>query len=149
MSKQYRIFVQKSLKFFLVFFISSNTFSADEIKINNLLSNIEVASNPNDRRKGLMFRKSLPEDHGMFFVWEYRKRQCMWMRNTYIPLNVAYIDTKGKILEIYEMLPLSEDSICSKKRVKYALEVNLDWFKRNNLQVGDQIDIKEILDNDY
>ena len=149
MSKQYRIFVQRSLKFFLVFFISSNTFSADEIKINNLLSNIEVASNPNDRRKGLMFRKSLPEDHGMFFVWEYRKRQCMWMRNTYIPLNVAYIDTKGKILEIYEMLPLSEDSICSKKRVKYALEVNLDWFKRNNVQVGDQIDITEILDNDY
>ena len=149
MSKQYRIFVQKSLKFFLVFFISSNTFSADETKINNLLSNIEVASNPNDRRKGLMFRKSLPEDHGMFFVWEYRKRQCMWMRNTYIPLNVAYIDSKGKILEIYEMLPLSEDSICSKKRVKYALEVNLDWFKRNNVQVGDQIDITEILDNDY
>ena len=149
MSKQYRTFVQKSLKFFLVFFISSNAFSADEIKINNLLSNIEVASNPNDRRKGLMFRKSLPEDHGMFFVWEYRKRQCMWMRNTYIPLNVAYIDTKGKILEIYEMLPLSEDSICSKKRVKYALEVNLDWFKRNNVQVGDQIDITEILDNDY
>ena len=149
MSKQYRIFVQRSLKFFLVFFISSNTFSADEIKINNLLSNIEVASNPNDRRKGLMFRKSLPEDHGMFFVWEYRKRQCMWMRNTYIPLNVAYIDTKGKILEIYEMLPLSEDSICSKKRVKYALEVNLDWFKRNNVKVGDQIDITEILDNDY
>lgn len=149
MSKQYRIFVQKSLKFFIVFFISSNTFSADEIKINNLLSNIEVASNPNDRRKGLMFRKSLPEDHGMFFVWEYRKRQCMWMRNTYIPLNVAYIDTKGKILEIYEMLPLSEDSICSKKRVKYALEVNLDWFKRNNVKVGDQIDITEILENDY
>ena len=148
MSKQYRIFVQKSLKFFLVFFISSNTFSADEIKINDLLTNIEVASNPNDRRKGLMYRKSLPEDHGMFFVWEYRKRQCMWMRNTYIPLNVAYIDTKGKILEIYEMLPLSEDSICSKKRVKYALEVNLDWFKRNNVYVGDQIDITEILDNE-
>ena len=148
MSKQYRTFVQKSLKFFLVFFISSNTFSADEIKINDLLTNIEVASNPNDRRKGLMFRKSLSEDHGMFFVWEYRKRQCMWMRNTYIPLNVAYIDTKGKILEIYEMLPLSEDSICSKKRVKYALEVNLDWFKRNNVYVGDQIDITEILDND-
>ncbi len=148
MSKQYRIFVQKSLKFFLVFFISSNTFSADEIKINVLLTNIEVASNPNDRRKGLMYRKSLSEDHGMFFVWEYRKRQCMWMRNTYIPLNVAYIDTKGKILEIYEMLPLSEDSICSKKRVKYALEVNLDWFKRNNVYVGDQIDITEILDND-
>ena len=148
MSKQYRIFVQKSFKFFLVFFISSNTFSADEIKINDLLTNIEVASNPNDRRKGLMFRKSLSEDHGMFFVWEYRKRQCMWMRNTYIPLNVAYIDTKGKILEIYEMLPLSEDSICSKKRVKYALEVNLDWFKRNNVYVGDQIDITEILDND-
>ena len=148
MSKKYRIFVQKSLKFFLVFFISSNTFSADEIKINDLLTNIEVASNPNDRRKGLMYRKSLSEDHGMFFVWEYRKRQCMWMRNTYIPLNVAYIDTKGKILEIYEMLPLSEDSICSKKRVKYALEVNLDWFKRNNVYVGDQIDITEILDND-
>jgi uncharacterized membrane protein (UPF0127 family) len=73
----------------------------------------------------------------------------MWMRNTYIPLNVAYIDTKGKILEIYEMLPLSEDSVCSKKRVKYALEVNLDWFKRNNVHIGDKIDITDILDNDY
>ena len=148
MSKQYRIFVQKSLKFFLVFFISFDGFSADEIKINDILNNIEVVSNSNERRKGLMFRKSLPENDGMFFVWDYKKRQCMWMKNTYIPLNVAYINSKGKILEIYEMLPMSEESICSKKRVKYALEVNLDWFKRNNVSIGDEIDIKEILDND-
>ena len=148
MSKQYRIFVQRSLKFFLVLFISFDGFSADEININDLLNNIEVVSNSNERRKGLMFRKSLPENDGMFFIWDYQKRQCMWMKNTYIPLNVAYIDSKGKILEIYEMLPMSEESICSKKRVKYALEVNLDWFKRNNVSIGDEIDIKEILDND-
>ena len=148
MSKQYRIFVQRSLKFSLVLFISFDGFSADEIKINDLLNNIEVVSNSNERRKGLMFRKSLPENDGMFFIWDYQKRQCMWMKNTYIPLNVAYIDSKGKILEIYEMLPMSEESICSKKRVKYALEVNLDWFKRNNVSIGDEIDIKEILDND-
>ena len=148
MSKQYRIFVQRSLKFFLVLLISFDGFSADEIKINDLLNNIEVVSNSNERRKGLMFRKSLPENDGMFFIWDYQKRQCMWMKNTYIPLNVAYIDSKGKILEIYEMLPMSEESICSKKRVKYALEVNLDWFKRNNVSIGDEIDIKEILDND-
>jgi len=61
MSKQYRIFVQRSLKFFLVLFISFDGFSADEIKINDLLNNIEVVSNSNERRKGLMFRKSLPE----------------------------------------------------------------------------------------
>tara|TARA_B100001059_G_scaffold69415_1_gene66506 strand:- start:371 stop:820 length:450 start_codon:yes stop_codon:yes gene_type:complete len=148
MSKQYRIFVQRSLKFFLVLFISFDGFSADKIRINDLLNNIEVVSNSNERRKGLMFRKSLPENDGMLFIWDYQKRQCMWMKNTYIPLNVAYIDSKGKILEIYEMLPMSEESICSKKRVKYALEVNLDWFKRNNVSIGDEIDIKEILDND-
>jgi len=148
MSKQYWIFVQRSLKFFLVLFISFDGFSADEIRINDLLNNIEVVSNSNERRKGLMFRKSLPENDGMLFIWDYQKRQCMWMKNTYIPLNVAYIDSKGKILEIYEMLPMSEESICSKKRVKYALEVNLDWFKRNNVSIGDEIDIKEILDND-
>ena len=148
MSKQYWIFVQRSLKFFLVLFISFDGFSADKIRINDLLNNIEVVSNSNERRKGLMFRKSLPENDGMFFAWDYQKRQCMWMKDTYIPLNVAYIDSKGKILEIYEMLPMSEESICSKKRVKYALEVNLDWFKRNNVSIGDEIDIKEILDND-
>ena len=148
MSKQYWIFVQRSLKFFLVLFISFDGFSADKIRINDLLNNIEVVSNSNERRKGLMFRKSLPENDGMLFIWDYQKRQCMWMKNTYIPLNVAYIDSKGKILEIYEMLPMSEESICSKKRVKYALEVNLDWFKRNNVSIGDEIDIKEILDND-
>ena len=109
---------------------------------------LEVANTQALRSQGLMGVNELADNQGMIFIWPGAARRCMWMKNTYIPLNVAYIDTKGKILEIYEMLPLSEDSICSKKRVKYALEVNLDWFKRNNVNVGDQMDITEILDND-
>ena len=95
-----------------------------------------------------MYRENLPYDNAMFFIWEYKKRQCMWMRNTYIPLNVAYLDSSGKILEIYDMVPLSDESVCSKKRVRYALEVNLNWFEDNNILVGNVLDISNLVKND-
>ena len=136
MSRQYQNFVQKSFKYIFLLFLSFSVISDEKISIESLFSKIEVVSNSQERKLGLMYRENLPYDNAMFFIWEYKKRQCMWMRNTYIPLNVAYLDSSGKILEIYDMVPLSDESVCSKKRVRYALEVNLNWFEDNNILVG-------------
>ena len=148
MSRQYQNFVQKSFKYIFLLFLSLSVFSEEKISIESLFSKIEVVSNSQERKLGLMYRENLPYDNAMFFIWEYKKRQCMWMRNTYIPLNVAYLDSSGKILEIYDMVPLSDKSVCSKKRVRYALEVNLNWFEDNNILVGDVLDISNLVKND-
>ena len=148
MSRQYQNFVQKSFKYIFLLFLSFPVISEEKISIESLFSKIEVVSNSQERKLGLMYRENLPYDNAMFFIWEYKKRQCMWMRNTYIPLNVAYLDSSGKILEIYDMVPLSDESICSKKRVRYALEVNLNWFEDNNILVGDVLDISNLVKND-
>jgi uncharacterized membrane protein (UPF0127 family) len=71
------------------------------------------------------------------------------MKDTFIPLDVAYINNKGKILEIYDMVPLSKKSVCSRNYAKFALEVNRGWFKDNNIDIGDVIDIKTLISNDY
>ncbi len=148
MSRQYQNFVQKSFKYIFLLFLSFSVISEEKISIESLFSKIEVVSNSQERKLGLMYRENLPYDNAMFFIWEYKKKQCMWMRNTYIPLNVAYLDSSGKILEIYDMVPLSDESVCSKKRVRYALEVNLNWFKDNNILVGDVLDISNLVKND-
>ncbi len=148
MSRQYQNFVQKSFKYIFLLFLSFSVISDEKISIESLFSKIEVVSNSQERKLGLMYRENLPYDNAMFFIWEYKKRQCMWMRNTYIPLNVAYLDSSGKILEIYDMVPLSDESVCSKKRVRYALEVNLNWFEDNNILVGDVLDISNLVKND-
>ena len=148
MSRQYQNFVQKSFKYIFLLFLSLSVISEEKISIESLFSKIEVVSNSQERKLGLMYRENLPFDNAMFFIWEYKKRQCMWMRNTYIPLNVAYLDSSGKILEIYDMVPLSDESVCSKKRVRYALEVNLNWFEDNNILVGDVLDISNLVKND-
>lgn len=148
MSRQYQNFVQKSFKYLFLLFLSFSVISEEKISIESLFSKIEVVSNSQERKLGLMYRENLPYDNAMFFIWEYKKRQCMWMRNTYIPLNVAYLDSSGKILEIYDMVPLSDESVCSKKRVRYALEVNLNWFEDNNILVGDVLDISNLVKND-
>ena len=148
MSRQYQNFVQKSFKYIFLLFLSFSVISDEKISIESLFSKIEVVSNSQERKLGLMYRENLPYDNAMFFIWEYKKRQCMWMRNTYIPLNVAYLDSSGKILEIYDMVPLSDESVCSKKRVRYALEVNLNWFEDNNILVGDALDISNLVKND-
>ena len=148
MSRQYQNFVQKSFKYIFLLFLSFSVISEEKISIESLFSKIEVVSNSQERKLGLMYRENLPYENAMFFIWEYKKRQCMWMRNTYIPLNVAYLDSSGKILEIYDMVPLSDESVCSKKRVRYALEVNLNWFEDNNILVGNVLDISNLVKND-
>jgi uncharacterized membrane protein (UPF0127 family) len=118
------------------------------VDIEKLLPNIEIVSSFEDRKRGLMFKPSISNDFGMFFIWEYKKKQCMWMKDTFIPLDVAYISDNGEIIDIYDMVPFSKKSVCSSTPVKYALEVNKDWFKKNNISTGDVLNIKTIISND-
>ncbi len=149
MSKLYLSFVRKSFKYFFLLFLVFEINSSEKIDIKELLPKIEIASNFEDRKKGLMFIPSMSDEFGMFFIWEYKKIQCMWMKDTFIPLTVAYIKDNGEIIGIYDMVPFSKKSVCSKAPVKYALEVNKNWFKEQNIKIGDVIDIKGIIKSDY
>ena len=148
MSKQYLNFVQKSFKYLIFLLFVSNLDASRDIDITKYLSEIEIVSKYEDRKKGLMYRTSIPNNYGMLFVWPYEGQQCMWMKNTYVPLSVAYMDIRGKIIEIYDMVPFSKDSVCSTKAAKYALEVNSGWFEEKDINIGDSIEVKKIFSND-
>jgi len=111
-----------------------------QLKIANSSLIAEVADTPQTSANGLMFRDSLPDDHGMLFVFEEPKTASFWMRNTKIPLSIAYIDSAGKILEIASLKPLDETPVASASgEVAFALEVNEGWFKRNGVSPGTTI----------
>ena len=148
MSKPYLSFVLKSFKYYIFLFLIFDLNASAQIDINELLTDIEVVSKFEERREGLMFRKSISKNYGMFFIWDYKRQQCMWMKNTSLSLSIGYISNRGEILEIYDMVPFSKKSVCSKNSIKYALEVNKDWFEKNNINIGDVINIKAIISND-
>lgn len=100
---------------------------------------IEIADTPIKREYGLMDRKTLANNHGMLFKFPEAQRLGFWMRNTYIPLDIAFINNDGEISQIERMYPLSTRSIRSNNNCKYALEVNAGWFKDNGIKVGDKI----------
>ena len=98
---------------------------------------VEIADTQPEREKGLMFRYSIPRDNGMLFVFDREISLSFWMKNTFIPLDIAYISAKGIINEIYRMEPLDYSIVYpSKKPAKYALEVNAGWFKKNGIRPG-------------
>ena len=99
----------------------------------------EVAASPDQRAIGLMGRKSLPDNHGMLFVFESPQRQCFWMEQTFVPLSIAFLKEDGTITNIEHMEPLSRASHCSSEPVRLALEVNQGWFEQRNIKPGMQI----------
>ncbi len=99
----------------------------------------EVASIPSDRAQGLMFRKKMPDGEGMLFVYPQPHITGMWMKNTLIPLSVAFIDNQGVIINIEEMKPETLDAHMAKAPAKYSLEMNTGWFKKRKLGPGTRI----------
>ncbi len=112
---------------------------AIQLQIGLYLIKAEVAANHGTRMQGLMLREKMGANEGMLFVFPERDRQCMWMKNTLLPLSVAFIDDSGVILNVEDMKPQTEDSHCSAKPARYALEMNLGWFKAKNLKPGTKI----------
>ena len=99
----------------------------------------EIAEKTEDRNHGFMERKNIPDGTGMLFIFEKDQILSFWMKNTPHPLSIAYIDSKGKIRDIYDMTPYSLSSIISTVSVRYALEVPQSWYKKNGITVGDSV----------
>ncbi|MBK8523129.1 MAG: DUF192 domain-containing protein [Betaproteobacteria bacterium] len=96
----------------------------------------EVAANQADRSQGLMHRRSLAKNQGMIFAFPQAAMHCFWMKNTPLPLSIAFLDEQGKIINIDEMLPETEDNHCPVRPARFALEMNAGWFKAKGLQPG-------------
>ena len=99
----------------------------------------EVAADQMNRMQGLMMRKSMGTNKGMLFVFPQTERHCMWMRNTFIPLSVAFLDERGRILNIEEMKPQTETSHCATAPARFALEMNRGWFADKGIKPGQRL----------
>lgn len=96
----------------------------------------QVAASDRERAIGLMFRQEMPQQEGMIFVFEVPAVQCFWMRNTLLPLTAAFVADDGTIVNLADMKPMTEDSHCSAKPVRYVLEMNQGWFAKRGLKAG-------------
>ena len=96
----------------------------------------EVAADFATRARGLMHRDSLGANAGMLFVFDQPEIQCMWMKNTLIPLSVAFLDERGAIINIADMEPHSERTHCAARPARYALEMNRGWFAARGIKPG-------------
>ena len=103
----------------------------------------EVADTDPSRMQGLMHRQELPQDKGMLFVFPWPEQQSFWMRDTHIPLDVAFADARGRILNIETGTPLSEQKILSQGPAMYVLEVSKGWFAIRGLEAGSIINLGE------
>lgn len=101
---------------------------------------VEVAATQENRMTGLMQRRSMPANQGMLFVFTQPQRHCMWMKNTLLPLSVAFLDDEGRILNVEDMQPQTEDNHCAAKPARFALEMNLGWFRQKGVRPGQKID---------
>ncbi|MGL4982951.1 MAG: DUF192 domain-containing protein [Treponemataceae bacterium] len=134
---------------FLIFFNASctekSTMKQTTIKIERIADNstlaiqVELAQTQAEHSQGFMHRKKIPEGMGMLFIFSKDDILSFWMKNTFVPLSIAYIDSRGTIRDIFDMKPLSEQGVPSSTSVRYALEVPQGWFKKNNISTGDKL----------
>lgn len=100
------------------------------------LIQVQLAQDFEQRQIGLMWRKEMPQNEGMLFVFDQPAVQCFWMRNTLLPLTAAFVSDDGSIVNLADMKPMNDDSHCSKKPVRFVLEMNQGWFAKRNIQAG-------------
>ena len=106
------------------------------------LIDAQLALTPEHRTIGLMFRKEMPQNEGMLFVFEQAANQCFWMKNTLLPLTAAFVADDGTIVNLADMKPQTTDSHCSTKPVRYVLEMNQGWFAKRGIKSGVKLDGK-------
>jgi uncharacterized membrane protein (UPF0127 family) len=100
----------------------------------------ELARTPEQREIGLMFRQTMPTNDGMLFAFEESSQQCFWMKNTLLPLSVAFIADDGSVVNIDDMKPETLDSHCSAKPVRFVLEMNKGWFAARGIKAGSRFE---------
>ena len=96
----------------------------------------ELAQTPDERSIGLMFRKSMGANEGMLFAFVQPAKQCFWMKNTLLPLSIAFVSADGTVVNIDDMKPQTLDSHCSVKEVPFVLEMNAGWFAKRGIKAG-------------
>jgi uncharacterized membrane protein (UPF0127 family) len=99
----------------------------------------EVAADFASRAQGLMYRSTMPSNAGMLFIFDEAATHCMWMKNTLLPLSVAFLDEHGMVINIEEMKPQTEDSHCARRPARYALEMNGGWYAARGIKPGSRI----------
>jgi uncharacterized membrane protein (UPF0127 family) len=99
----------------------------------------QLAMTPEQRQIGLMYRREMPTNDGMLFVFEEPQPQCFWMKNTLLPLTIAFVADDGTIVNLADMQPMNEASHCSAKPVRYALEMNQGWFAKRGIKAGSKL----------
>lgn len=117
----------------------------EELRVADQTLTVEIAATPQAMARGLMFREHMPEAHGMLFIWPGDQVIAMWMKNTLIPLSVAFIDRDFRVLNIADMEPHSLRTHPSHGPARYALEVNQGWFDRHGIEAGTRVDDLERL----
>ena len=100
---------------------------------------VQVARTPEQRQVGLMMRKEMSQQEGMIFVFEQAGRQCFWMKKTLIPLTAAFVADDGRIVNMADMKPQTEDAHCSEEPVRYVLEMNKGWFAKKGIKPGSKL----------
>ena len=139
------------LSILLLFFFTGNTYLPEARKnlipltIKGKKIKVEVVRTEKEKEKGLMFRESLGKDEGMLFIYDREEMLSFWMKNTRIPLSIAFIDQQGRIVDIQDMEPFSLRTRVSARPAQYALEVNQGWFKKNGIDVGDVVKLPPVL----
>lgn len=109
------------------------------ILVGHQLVTAEVAATPGARRRGLMFRESLPENHGMLFVFREEQLLSFWMKDTQLPLSIAFARADGTIVHIADLEPLVEHAVSSRLPARYALEMTRGWFARHGILTGTKL----------
>ena len=133
--------ISTQVLFFITFLASNNVFAFKtlDIQINGITLQVEVATTHEERLLGLMHRKKLPENKGMLFIYPFERIIKLWMKNTSLPLSVAFLNKNKEIINIEKMEPNQTTVIYkSKDLALYAVEVNQGWFEINKISVGDR-----------
>ena len=116
-----------------------------EGKAGKVIIRAEIARTEAQRNQGLMYRKDLKDGEAMLFIFERDQPLAFWMKNTLLPLSIAYIAQDGRLLEIYDMEPGNLNPVKSSRSARYALEVPQGWFNRAGLGPGDRLDIQDFI----
>lgn len=109
------------------------------LSINDARITVELADNPAETSAGLMYRQSVPAGTGMLFDFVFPRKVCMWMKNTYVPLDAAFIGRGGVIVSIDAMSPHDTSRVCSPNRVRYVLEAPAGWLNEQGARVGSKV----------
>ncbi|MDR0557539.1 MAG: DUF192 domain-containing protein [Treponema sp.] len=135
--------------FFQLSCFSSKSFKTAQLSIattagNTVPISVEIAMTEEERGQGLMFRKELEDGKGMIFLFEKDQTMSFWMKNTLVPLSIAFILSDGRIAEIRDMEPQSLAAVNSERLCRYALEAPQGWFARSGVGVGDRLSVESL-----